>query len=78
MPYVNPLDGMEDWRELSPEEKKMYRQRKKRLAYILKRYELLGICPAALRRGSGLVYLPSLYQLVCTVLADREQRRRAE
>ena len=75
--YVNPWDGMEDWRELSPEEKKMYRQRKKCLAYILKRYELLGICPAALRRGSGPVYLPSLYQLVCAVLADREQRRRA-
>lgn len=75
--YLLPWKSMAEWRELPQEEKKLYRQRKARLYVMLKRYQMLGVCPASLRKRSGLHYLPSLYQLVCAVLREREQQRHA-
>lgn len=49
-----------------------------RLDRKLKCYRDLKLCPACLRKGSGRFYLPSLYQLVCSVLSDHEKQCRAE
>lgn len=68
--YLSPYRTMEEWKELTEEEKNLYWNREKRLSKLLKRYKELQISPVALPKRSGILYLPSLYELARGVICN--------
>ena len=75
--YLSPYRTMEEWKELTEEEKNLYWNRENRLSKLLKRYRILQISPVALPKRSGILYLPSLYELARGVICNAMNRDHA-
>lgn len=75
--YFSPYRTIEGWKKLTEEEKNLYWNRENRLSKLLKRYRILQISPVALPKRSGILYLPSLYELARGVICNAMNRDHA-